>query len=515
MATLARLGGYSFESELAIAVSCFLRHSSVQSHTIIAGAGPAGLAAALELTQHGRSVTLLEAGDMVGGLARTVEYKGYLYDIGGHRFYTKVAPVARMWRDLLGSDLLVRPRLSRIYYDGTFFKYPLEIVNAVSGLGILESFRCGVSFVNSHLFRTTPELDFETYMINRFGRRLYEKFFRTYTEKVWGMSCRTIRADWAAQRIAGLTVGALLAAAIPFPKSSKRKTVTTLIHQFEYPRRGPGMMWSRAQQVIEERGSEIKLDKAIDRVEWREGAVTSFVADGRAHRADHFISSLPLRTLIQIMTPQPPASVRTAAARLSYRDFITVLLIVKKRDLFPDNWIYVHDPGVRVGRIQNYKNWSPEMVPDASMTSLGMEYFCFDGDELWSMSDEAIKALAAREIEALRLARSADVVDATVLRVPKAYPVYDETYAESVAVIRDFLATLPNLQAIGRNGMHRYNNQDHSMLTGMLAARNILGARYDLWNINMDGEYLESGSIVTELELRELEASQPAVPRRI
>ena len=472
---------------------------------VIIGAGPAGLTAAYELSKHDRPCVVLEKDSTVGGLARTAQYKGYLFDIGGHRFFTKVSLVERMWHEVLGADFITRRRLSRIYYNSKFFHYPLQPVNALVGLGVLESVHCGFSYLAARLFPQRPEQDFEAWVSNRFGRRLFNVFFKTYTEKVWGIPCHQIQAEWAAQRIRGLSLVSLVWNAIrPRRKTSKQRAIKTLIHEFEYPRRGPGMMWTKTQELLEARNCRVLLEAPVEKICWGPGRVTAVQAGGRVYSGDYFISSMPIRDLIERLDPQPPESLCRAAQDFHYRDFLTVALMVRGKDLFPDNWIYVHDRRVKVGRIQNYNNWSPEMSPDPETTCLGLEYFCFEGDHLWTTADHELIELGRRELGQLGLVDPARVIDGTVLRIEKAYPIYDATYQRGLAEVRRFLENAPNLQLVGRNGMHRYNNQDHSMLTAILAARNILGARYDLWQVNVDSEYQEEGAPLTEEELKEL-----------
>jgi protoporphyrinogen oxidase len=481
----------------------------------IIGAGPAGLTAAWELCRQGLKPTVLEADSIVGGLSRTAEYSGYLFDIGGHRFYTKVGVVEAIWRQLLGDDLLTRPRLSRIYYRGRFFRYPLEPRNALANLGPLEAAKCVLSYLRAKLLPIRPEETFDVWVSNRFGRRLFETFFKSYTEKVWGIPCREIRAEWAAQRIRGLSMRSLLLDALRPPPDGQRSGIRTLINSFEYPREGPGMMWRRMADVVTAAGGSILLNHPVERICWRPGGVTAVETSTGRFECGHMISTMAIRDLLHALDPAPPAPVLRAADDLHYRDFILVVLIVRARALFPDNWIYVHDPSVHVGRIQNYKNWSPDMVPDASMTSLGLEYFASEGDHLWTRTDSELLALATSEIARLGLAETAQVTDGTVLRMKKAYPVYDEGYESALTIIREFLRQLPNLQLAGRNGMHRYNNQDHSMLTALLAARNVLGANHNLWEVNADAEYLEEGAALNSEDLRLLAETEPAVPRRV
>jgi protoporphyrinogen oxidase len=483
---------------------------------LIIGAGPAGLTAAYELSKSDVASIVVEADNTVGGISRTVDYKGYHFDIGGHRFFTKVSLVEQMWRDVLGDDFLSRPRLSRIYYKNKFFQYPLQPIDALLGLGIFQSLRCGLSYAWARLFPQRPEKSFEAWVCNRFGRRLFETFFKSYTEKVWGMKCSEIGAEWAAQRIRGLSLISVVVNSLKFLKpKNKNKVIKTLLHEFHYPRLGPGMMWRRTKEIVESRGSQIKFNSAVEKIRWEPGRVISVVAGGTEYRADHFISSMPIRDLIRCLDPAPPAELLAAASDFNYRDFLTVSLMCQGSGLFPDNWIYIHDPNVKVGRIQNFGNWSPEMVPNKDTTCLGMEYFCFEGDDLWEMKDADLLQMAKREIGYLKLVKPESVFDGAVVRIPKAYPVYDDTYKRGIEAIQAFLKDVPNLQLVGRNGMHKYNNQDHSMLTAILAARNILGSRYDLWRVNVDEEYSEEGGPINEETLRALETTQPLVPRAI
>ena len=489
--------------------------SNTEKHVVIMGAGPAGLTAAYQLAKAGVTSTLLEKDAVVGGISRTVSYKGYSFDIGGHRFFTKVAAVDEMWREVLSeADFLHRSRMSRIYYNKTFFHYPLRAGNALAGLGILNSFLILLSYVKARIFPTKPELSFEQWVSNRFGQRLYLTFFKAYTEKVWGMPCSEISAEWAAQRIKGLSMlSAIKNALIQKQSSDKSRVIKTLIDAFDYPRKGPGMMWDAVLESVRHSGDEIQLNTAVEKIVWLPGGVESVHTAAGTVRGTHYLSTLPVRELVEKLDPPPPADVLEAARSLKYRDFLTVALIVNQADLFPDNWIYIHDPDVKVGRIQNFKNWSPEMVPDPAKTCLGLEYFCFENDGLWSMSDAELVELGKRELAALKLARTEDMEDGTVVRMAKAYPVYDSTYRTALEKVREFLGRLPNLQLIGRNGMHKYNNQDHSMLTAMLAAKNILGGQHDLWQVNVDQEYHEETTASSESkELAAVSATQPLVP---
>lgn len=469
-----------------------------EKKVVIIGGGPAGLTAAYELCKAGAAPVVIEKDNVVGGISRTVDHKGYHFDIGGHRFFTKVRAVDDLWREVLGDKFLKRSRLSRIYYHRKFFYYPLRPANALRGLGIWNSFMILMSYLHSRLFPTKPEKTFEQWVSNRFGKRLYRTFFKSYTEKVWGISCSEISAEWAAQRIRGLSLlTALKSSFVLNDVTNGSNTIKTLISSFDYPRKGPGMMWEAFADVVRERGGTLRLGSDVVKIYHMNNRVeaVALLSDGRDEivKGTDFISSMPIKELVRKLEPQAPEAVLNAADDLKYRDFITVAVIINKKDLFPDNWIYIHDPEVRVGRIQNYKNWSPYMVPDAEKTCLGLEYFCFEGDSMWMMDDAGLVELAKKELDILGLARSSDVEDGTVVRMPKAYPVYDAGYHRALKVIRGFVDKLDNLQLAGRNGMHRYNNQDHSMMTAMLAVRNILGEEHDLWSVNMDQEYHEEG----------------------
>ncbi len=462
-------------------------------HVVVIGAGPAGLTAALKLIGSDRQVTIVEATSEVGGISRTVERDGWRFDLGGHRFFTKVPEVERLWQEILPeSDFLQRPRMSRILYRGKLFDYPLRPLNALRGLGPVESVRCMASYLRARVQPPKTQGNFEEWVSARFGQRLYRIFFKTYTEKVWGMPATQIQADWAAQRIKNLSLGAAVRDAL-LPHRS-RTDITTLIDSFNYPKFGPGMMWQRARDLAQQAGVDMLFDARVVNLHRQGDHVTAVTAivNGTPKRipCDHVISSMPLTELVAGLGPPP--TVREAAERLSYRDFLTVALVLPDRDSFPDNWVYVHTPGVRVGRVQNFGSWSPYLVKDG-YTCLGLEYFVNEGDDVWSQPDDELIQLARRELLTLGLVRSGDVEAGYVVRVPKAYPVYDEGYAERVRVIGDWLAAeVRNVQAVGRNGMHKYNNQDHSMLTAMLAVENLNGAHHDLWSVNVEESYHET-----------------------
>ena len=458
----------------------------------IIGGGPAGLTAAYVLSKSQTQFRpiVFEASNLVGGIARTENYKGYRFDIGGHRFFTKIPEVRSLWHEICGEDFITRPRLSRIYFRGKYYAYPLKLLNALVNLGPYEASRILLSYAKWQVFPHRSEESFEQWVINRFGGRLYWHFFRTYTEKVWGVSCSTITADWAAQRIKNLSLRKAIWNAI-----SGANDTASLIEQFEYPRLGPGMMWEKCRDLICKRGGEVRMHASVTRLNRNGHRIESIEIEqpGGTQRvcADEFISTMPLADLISCIAPSPPDHVRAAAKRLKYRDFLIVVLILDHPDPFPDNWIYVHSPEVKVGRIQNFRAWSPDMVPDPGRSSVGLEYFCHARDNLWTSADADLIALATDELNLLGLASKMSVVDGIVIRQEKAYPVYDIGYGKVVGVIKAWLGTLENLQTVGRNGLHRYNNQDHSMLTAMLAVRNLAGEHHDVWNVNVERAYHE------------------------
>ena len=460
---------------------------------MVIGGGPAGLGSAHELLRLGARPVVLERLDKVGGIARTERWRGYRFDLGGHRFYTKSAEVQALWEQTLGDDFLLRPRLSRIYYRNRFFRYPLRLLGTLWGLGPVESARIALSYLRWRLFPSRREDTFEEWVTNRFGRRLFQTFFKSYTEKVWGIPCSTLKAEWAAQRIKDLSLWTALLGMF----GCGQERIRTLTETFHYPRLGPGQLWETLARGIAAQGGEVRLEQevvAVERDRWQVRAVRVGRGDGGEERleADALISSMPLTRLVKILSPPAPESVLRAADALRYRDFLTVCLIIDRPEPFPDNWIYIHDPGVKVGRVQNFRRWSPDMVPEAGRSSLGLEYFCNAGDDLWTLPDAALIDLARRELAHIGLVREEEVIDGRVVRVPEAYPVYDSDYREQLDILRDYVQRFDNLYTIGRNGLHRYNNQDHSMLTGMLAARcAVLGERHDLWRVNADQEYHE------------------------
>lgn len=471
------------------------KDAATQPSIAIVGAGPAGLAAALESARLGLHARVFEALDTPGGLARTVRFDGYRFDLGGHRFYTKIEEIADLWKGLLGDELLVRPRLSRVYYQGRFFSYPLRPAEALRNLGLAKSLAILASYIRARLRPELPEDNFERWVSNRFGRALYETFFRSYTEKVWGRPCSEIGVEWAAQRIKDLSLGkAILSRLNPF--KGTRPAAVSLIEEFLYPRLGPGMMWEACAARARAAGHELLLDTRITRISHEQGRVAAVIGrrDAReeAFPCSHVISTMALADLVAALDPPASAEVRAAASGLKHRDFLTVALVLDSPDLFPDNWIYVHDPAVRVGRVQNFRNWSPDMMPNDCDTVLGLEYFCNEGDELWEAPDESLVSLATEEVRALGLVGNVRIERGVVARSRKAYPVYDPGYKERLSVVRDYLRGFSNLQTCGRSGLHRYNNLDHSMLTGLYAARKVAGGANDVWAVNVGEEYLEA-----------------------
>ncbi len=498
----------------------------------IIGAGPAGLTAAYLLSKKAYRVSVIEKDETyVGGISRTVEVDGYRFDIGGHRFFSKSQEVVDLWNEILPDDFIQRPRMSRIYYEGKFYSYPLRAFEALWNLGIWRSTLCMASYARWKLLPNKRVRSFEDWVVNQFGHKLYSIFFKTYTEKVWGMPCDEMSADWAAQRIKGLSLGAAVLDGLKRSLGLNKLNdgsgaqAKTLLETFRYPRLGPGMMWDAARDFVVSKGNEVRMGHALKQLaqdangNWR---VTATKAGGgeAVITARHVISSAPMRELAARLHPLPATSLN--AAELKYRDFLTVALMIKSEDLFPDNWIYIHDSKVQVGRVQNFRSWSPEMVPDENIACVGLEYFCFENDGLWSSSDADLIALAKKEMAILGLCKPEDVVGGAVVRQEKAYPVYDDSYAENVAAMREELEErFPTLHMVGRNGMHRYNNQDHAMMTAMLTVENIeAGQRiYDIWQVNEDAEYHEAGNEGQQARIAEDRkaalASERDVPRRI
>ncbi len=484
-----------------------MKTEQTKSAVSIIGAGPAGLTAAYYLAKRGIAVTVLETDpEYVGGISRTVKHRGFHFDIGGHRFFSKSQQVEDFWNEILPNDMLERPRSSRIFYRNRFFCYPLKPFEALIKLGVLESTLCVLSFIQARIKPHKNPISFQDWVTNQFGARLFNIFFKTYTEKVWGMSCRDISADWAAQRIKGLSLYSAIMSAFAFRKpKSKDKVIKTLIDSFRYPRKGPGMMWEACAEKIRSMGGTIVLGQQVTSLTWDKSSrswnvltkSTQGNSSGMAITSQHVISSAPMRELARSIKPLLTDQALQAAEALRYRDFLTVTLVLKGEELFDDNWIYIHDPSVKVGRIQNFKSWSPEMVPDPKYGCYGLEYFCFEGDGLWASKDEDLIALARAELEKMGLGLQCEFFEGYVVRQPKAYPVYDENYQKHVDTLRSELeSSLPSLHLVGRNGMHKYNNQDHAIMTAMLSVKNILAGKrlYDVWQVNQDAEYHEAGA---------------------
>jgi protoporphyrinogen oxidase len=457
---------------------------------VVIGGGPAGLSAGYLLAKAGRKVIVLEAEDQVGGLAKTVvDPDGYRFDLGGHRFFTKNKEVNDLWLEIMGDEFLMRPRMSRIFWRGKYLDYPLKGTDVIKKLGPVELVRCGFSYLWAAIKPKGKEETFEDWVSNRFGKRLFTHFFKSYTEKVWGVSTKELRADWAAQRIKNLNFFSAAKAAF----LGNKDDITSLIDKFQYPRYGPGQMWEMMTSRIEEMGGEVRLESPAQQIDVEDGRVVRIHTPQGIIEPRGTVSSLPLRHMVGLTSPGAPAEVQQAAQGLRYRDFMTVALVIDGKDLFPDNWIYIHEEAVRVGRIQNYRSWSPWMVPDPDTACVGLEYFAFKGDDLWMMDDDKLIDLAVRELDQLGLAKPEQVRRGYVVRVPLAYPMYDETYAERVEAIRGWLDPLKDFVQVGRNGLHRYNNSDHSMLSAMRAVDNILhNEGHDIWAVNVESVYHET-----------------------
>jgi protoporphyrinogen oxidase len=479
-----------------------------EAPVVVAGAGPGGLTAAYLLTKRGAHPVVLEADDVVGGISRTVVRDGWRFDLGGHRFFTKVPEVEALWHEILpAGDFMLRPRMSRIYYRGKFYDYPLKALNALRNLGLMEAVLCGFSYLWARIRPPKDESNYENWLVARFGWRLYRTFFKTYTEKVWGVPVADMPADWAAQRVKNLDLRKAVLNAI-LPKRGQTE-ITTLIEEFQYPKYGPGMMWEVCTDKVRAAGGTVELGARLSTISVEGGRAVSvtYVQDGTPHTvaASHVISTMPMRELVHTISPPPPPEVVAAADDLHYRDYLTVALVVPEARSFPDNWIYIHATDVEVGRIQNYGSWSPYLVKDGR-TCLGLEYFVFEGDDMWNTPDDELVALATKELISLGLAGDGDVERGYVVRVPKAYPYYDFAYKANVDTIRKWIeAEAPNVHPVGRNGMHKYNNQDHSMYTALLTVENIYGATHDIWSVNVEEEYHEAGSTGRDA---------PVLPRR-
>jgi protoporphyrinogen oxidase len=485
---------------------------------VIIGAGPAGLTAAYELGRRGRRSTVLEGDSVVGGISRTVERDGWRFDIGGHRFFTKVKPVEDFWHEILpDEDFMLRPRKSRIFYKGKFYDYPLKAMNALTNLGIIESIRCVASYAWTRVNPPKDQSNFEGWVAARFGWRLYRHFFKTYTEKVWGHPGSEMQADWAAQRIKNLSLASAIVNAL-LPKRNQ-KDITSLIEEFQYPKLGPGMMWERCAEKIEAAGTKIQFDTMVDRIIRDGTGATQVVASSEGATTSYpctsVISSMPLSALVRAMDPPAPAHVLAAADDLAYRDFLTVALVVPEASVpWDDNWIYIHDQGVKTMRIQNFGSWSPYLVKDGRNV-LGLEYTVLEGDDSWTAPDADLIERGKADLAHLGLVDPGVVEAGYVVRMPKAYPYYDADYNNNVNAIRAWLeANTPNVHPVGRNGMHRYNNADHSMYTAMLTVENLFGSHHDVWSVNVEEEYHEEGGASPPAAGRGTGRDAPILPKR-
>lgn len=463
---------------------------------IIIGAGPAGLTSALLLAREGHRVIVYESDkEYVGGLSRTVEHKGFRFDIGGHRFYTKEKVVSDFWKSILKDDLLRRKRISRIFYKKKFLSYPLNPNELVLKLNPFETIAFMVSFFKTRLFPLKKKDNFENWVISNFGKKLYEAFFKSYTEKVWGMDCSEISADWADQRINNLNINSLIKRSFQQLFRISSNDVKSLIEEFDYPKLGPGMLWEKVRDEVIALDGSIILGKKVTALHQSPNHQWSVsLSDGTLSvLADDIISTAPLREFIKAIHPQPPAKILTAVNDFTYRSFVTIAIMFKGRNYFPDNWIYIHDPRVKVGRIQNYGNWSTYMTPGLDYVCYGLEYFCQRDDAFWNMPDSELFELAKEELKILGLKYSETDLDFKVIKSPYAYPIYDLSYKERLDDVQKYLEQFTNLHPIGRSGLHRYNNQDHSIKTAMLACENIkLGSKkFNPWKVNQDAEYIE------------------------
>jgi protoporphyrinogen oxidase len=464
----------------------------------VLGAGPAGLAAALELTRGGRSdVVVLDRNATPGGLARTERFDGHRFDVGPHRFFTQNREVDALWHEMLGEDFRPVQRLTRIFYDQRFYLYPVSALDALPKLGPVAATRALASYLWAAVARDVDRAEtFEQWVAAKFGTRLYESFFKTYTEKVWGIPCSRIGADWAAQRIKGLDLLGVAKNAFGVALGTRPKT---LVDEFDYPVLGAGQMYERMAERAAAAGVTFVFDAEVRRVERRDDrivAVEALTADGPLRvAADRFVSTLPLTRLLEMLAPAPPADVLAACRALYYRDHITVNLVAERADLFPDQWIYVHDPQVRMARLANYRNFSPRMAATAGVSPISVEYFVFRDDEVWAMDDADLIAMAGDEVVRMGLVPRGALGAGWVVRETDSYPTYYLGYAEPYARVRRAIDGLANLQPAGRGGLYKYNNMDHSLYSGLLAARNLLAdppGRYDVWRINIDAEYHEA-----------------------
>ena len=460
----------------------------------ILGAGPAGLAAAYQLTKQGFPVVVVEKDALVGGLAKSIEYKGFILDFGPHRFFTKVEPVLKLWDEVLGKEQVTVNRLTRIYYGGKYFSYPLKAVQALLTLGIWESLNIITSYLWIRLRPNPNPKNFAEWVTNKFGKRLFEIFFEAYTEKLWGISCQEISGDWAAQRIKGLS----LLSAIRNALLGNSGRVKSLVDQFQFPRLGSGQLYDKIQEYLEDNQQKVLVNTEVVKVHHEGYQVTHITlrncqtGEEKTVNCGGVISSIPLSFLVQQINSPPPRKVIEAAKSLRFRNTILVYLIVEGSNLFPDNWLYINEPHVQLGRITNFANWSPAMLPNGNQTPLCCEYWCNFDDPFWTKPEDELRLQAEQELRKIGLLNNEKIAGGFVVRLPRTYPIYAGNYKESLAEIQGYLQRFNNLQLIGRYGAFKYNNQDHSLLMGILAAENIMiPGKHDLWAVNSDSEYQE------------------------
>lgn len=460
----------------------------------ILGAGPAGLAAAYTLTQQGQSVVVVERDSRVGGLAKSIEYKGFILDYGPHRFFTKIAPVLKLWDEVLGEDQVTVNRLTRIYYGGKYFSYPLKAVEALLALGPIETVKILVSYFQAQLFPNRHPRNFAEWVTGKFGKRLFEIFFQAYTEKLWGIRCTEISADWAAQRIKGLSLLKAARNAI-FGNDGK---VKTLIDQFQFPRLGSGQLYEKIGDHLRSRNQPVLLNTEVVQVHHHDFQVTQVTLRNRQTGQEQtvdcggVISSIPISFLVQQITSPPPPPVITAAKSLKFRNTILVYLMVEGNQLFPDNWLYINEPSVQLGRVTNFANWSGDMLPNREQTPVCCEYWCNFGEPMWQQPEAELLMQAEQELRQIGLLHQEKVSGGFIVRLPRTYPIYAGSYKTDLAEIQGYLQQFQNLQLVGRYGAFKYNNQDHSLLMGILAAENVFApGKHDLWTVNSDSEYHE------------------------
>ncbi|MGZ3883610.1 MAG: FAD-dependent oxidoreductase [Bacteroidia bacterium] len=465
----------------------------------VIGAGPAGMTAAYELSKQIGEVDVFEAGDSVGGMSKTIELWNQKVDIGPHRFFSSDTRVNELWLEVVGQDYEMVNRLTRIYYNRRFFHYPIKAFNALKNLGIFEAGRCIINYGVEKLFPTKDTSTFEGWVTNRFGKRLYQLFFKTYTEKLWGIPCNVLDADFAAQRIKKFSLGEAMKTAL-FGNSGKHKT---LVDQFAYPHGGTGMVYTRMAELIKGKGGHIHLKSPIKRVITKNNKACAIeLEDGTVKEYDHIISSMPLSLMVARL-PEVPENVKQAANSLKFRNTIIVYLNVKAKNLFPDNWLYVHSSDLQMGRLTNFRNWVPQLYGKEESTICALEYWCYDEDEFWKLSEEKLIALGKEELKKTGLIKNAEITAGHVYKIHRCYPVYSTGYKDILKPVEDYLSTVQNLHVIGRYGAFKYNNQDHSILMGKLAAENILkGTSHNLWEINTDYDNYQEESMITKTGLK-------------